>query len=78
MSYTDTYTQTADECLAAEFVITYNSRGHAIHAADCPRVKRHTRTAAHVGPLRNGAAIAKCCKEHEPRLINLGARVGAW
>lgn len=78
MSYTDTYTQTAAECLAGEFVITYTSKGSAVHAADCPRAARRTRTTAHVGALRHGAAVAKCCTEHEARLLHLGARAGAW
>lgn len=69
---------TPAEYLAAEFVITYTSKGSAVHAADCPRAARRTHTAAHVGALRHGAALAKCCTEHEARLLHLGARVGAW
>ena len=72
---------TPAELLAAEFVVVYRAsvRDVRIHHKDCTRWRRTSvHDPAHVGALRGGAGIAPCCVEHEPRLLNLGARVGAW
>lgn len=72
--------QTPAEYLAAEFVVTYiaSRRAVEVHHTDCPRWRNRVHDRAHVAALRNGAGIAPCCKDHEARLRNLGARAGAW
>lgn len=81
MSYTDTYTQTPAEMLAAEFVTSYPMRGVGrVHAADCISALRR-RGAAREFPtaapaVKMGRAwIAKCCTDHEGRMINLIGRI---
>jgi hypothetical protein len=78
MNYSDTYTQTPAEMLAAEFVVTYTKSGSWVHAKECTRYRTKIRSEAHVGALRHGAVLAVCCRDHELRYLNLGKRVGAW
>lgn len=80
MTYTDTYRQTAAECLAAEFVTVYSRSGAGkIHASTCPnrRVRgSQIRTATSPGAIRNGCAdMATCCADHESRLFWLARQM---